>query len=131
MGRRFETDTAYQIRPSSEPGGGLLLSGNRVGKPSAYPALTGGFTASLRNRHRFARKTIGQGGFAQARELLVSLPQQVQVPEGLTPAEFVIQRRFCSVPARTPVRETQVGATCHPPLMRGYRTWWPLAPTKE
>lgn len=37
MGRRFETDTAYQIRPSPGPGEGLLLSGNQVGKPPAYP----------------------------------------------------------------------------------------------
>src|ERR1700740_355671 len=28
----------------------------------------------------------------------MSVLQQVQVPAGLTPAEFVIQRRFCSVP---------------------------------
>lgn len=106
MGRRFETDTAYhQIRPSPGLGRGSSAVRKRVRNPWAYVPLSGCFVALLGNLHRFARKTIGQGGFAQARDLLVSLPQQVQVPEGLTPAEFVIQRRFCSVPARTPVRE--------------------------
>jgi len=79
------------------------------GAGSARSTVTDGGAAEVVRPLLFtlSDKPEGAEGFHRGRALVVLPLQQVQVPAGLTPAEFVIQRRFCLVVPHL------VGATCH------------------